>query len=576
MNVVTERRAAPVGKADVNWARAVQRSALPGSQILEAWRKQHGPAHLKQQRLARAVQASARGRRAYAGASFDRTTADWLAAGTSADSELVTSLRPLRNRSRQLCRDNEYAKQAKRLVKINVVGRGIRLQAQVKKRRGIGFDEKVNALIEAQWLHWTKKRRCHTAGKLSWARMQQMVMESVFESGEILVRIVQKRFGDSRVPIGLELIEADQIVDTWNGRVGEGGNEIRMGVEVDEWQRPVAYWLYPRHPGDMLAGATLPSQNYIRVPAEEIVHVALFERPYQTRGVPWMHATLTKLRHMGGYEEAEIVAARASAAIMGFRQKPDVDLPGPDDGDDADGVMDGERVIDMQAGVILDLDPGETFQGFNPSRPNAALDPFMRFMLRSVAAGIGVSYESLSRDYSQSNYSSSRLALLDDRELWRILQDWLVEEFCQPVFERWLELAVLSGSLNLPAYEVTPELYTGVRWATRGWKWIDPGKESAAAKSDVRSGFATLTDILAEQGEDLEEFFQRRRLEIDLAEEYGLVLDTDPGKVTDKGQAQGAPAGASGVGVPTALDQGGTTEAAEAAEPDDEGAVAST
>lgn len=528
-----------------DWAAVQARIARPGSQVLQAWRAQHGPEHQRLTRAARAAsQASAQvGKRMYGGANFGRTTADWMASGTSADSELATSLRPLRNRSRQLCRDNEYAKNAKRTVMLNVVGQGIVLQSQVKKRRGNAFDDATNTKIETLWKHWTSAKRCHTAGKLSWPALQQLIVQGVFESGEILVRLIRQKFADSRVRLALELIEADQIVDTWTGRVDETGNEIRMGVEVDKWQRPVAYWLHPRHPGDNLASATLDSRNFQRVPAEEIIHVCLFERPYQTRGVPWMHATLVKLRHMGGYEEAEIIAARASAAIMGFRARPEADIP--DDGaDDADDLVDGERVTDMSPGIIMDLAPGETFTGFNPSRPNAALDPFMRYMLRSVAAGVGVSYESLSRDYSQSNYSSSRLALLDDRALWRILQQWLIETLCQPVFEAWLEMAVLGGALNLPAYETTPEIYQAIRWAPRGWKWIDPLKESSAAKSDVRAGFSTLTDVLAEQGEDIEEHFQRRRDEIRLAKQYGLVFDTDPSQVTDKGQAQADPAAA--------------------------------
>lgn len=569
----TERGRATV----VDWASVQARAALPGSRILQAWRTQHGPEHLRQTQAARAAsQTSAQpGRRMYAGANINRTAADWIASGTTADSELTTSLRPLRNRSRQLCRDNEYAKNAKRTVTLNVVGGGVALQAQVKKRRGDAFDDKTNDSIEAQWKHWCAAKRCHTAGKLSWARLQQLIIQGVFESGEILVRLVRQKFADSRVRLSLELIEADQIVDSWSGRVSETGNEIRMGVEVDQWQRPVAYWLYPRHPGDTLTSATLASSNYVRVPAEEIIHVALFDRPYQTRGVPWMHATLLKLRHMGGYEEAEIVAARASAAIMGFRQKPEVDIPG-DGADDADDVVDGERVIDMSPGVILDLSPGETFAGFNPSRPNAALDPFMRFMLRSVAAGVGVSYESLSRDYSQSNYSSSRLALLDDRDLWRLLQQWLIETLCQPVFEAWLEMAVLSGTLNLPAYETAPEIYQAVRWAPRGWKWVDPVKESAAAKSDVRSGFTTLTDVLAEQGEDLEEHFRRRRDEIRLAKQYGLVLDTDPCLVNDKGQAQAAPGSAASPPGGGAADLADPEDAAAADAKVDEASVDAT
>jgi lambda family phage portal protein len=525
------------------WAASQARIKVPGAATLQAWRLRSGPEHIRHTRAAQAASTAVRAKRMYGGADFGRTTADWVANGSTADTEIVTSLRPLRNRSRQLCRDNEYAKNAKRTVMLNVVGQGIGLQAQVKKRRGGEFDDKVNDAIEKAWRHWCKQSRCHTAGKLSWARLQQVIMQGVFESGEILVRIVRQKFGDSQVPLGLELIEADQIVDTWTGRVSDTGNEIRMGVEVDEWQRPVAYWMHPRHPGDMLMSVSTPTGAYLRVPAQDIIHVALFERPYQTRGVPWMHATLVKLRHMGGYEEAEIVAARASAAIMGFKQKPEIDIPGTDS-DEADDVVEGERVTDMAPGIIMELGPGETFTGFNPSRPNAALDPFMRFMLRSVAAGVGVSYESLSRDYSQSNYSSSRLALLDDRDLWRTLQSWLIETLCEPVFSAWLEMAVLSGAVNLPAYETAPQLYEDIRWAPRGWKWVDPAKEGAAAKSDVRAGFTTLTDVLAEQGEDLEEHFRRRRDEIRLAKQYGLVLDTDPGQVNDKGQVQPDPTAA--------------------------------
>jgi lambda family phage portal protein len=281
------------------------------------------------------------------------------------------------------------------------------------------------------------------------------------------------------------------------------------------------------------------SNEYQRVPADEIIHIGLFDRPGQTRCVPWFHAAMVKLRHMGGYEEAEIVAARASAAVMGFVTSPEVDMPG-EDTDEADDVVDGERVMDMSPGLIKQLAPGEEFTGFSPTRPNPALDPFMRYMLRSVAAGIGLSYESLSRDYSQSNYSSSRLALLDDRDHWRILQQWLIETLHQEVFEAWLDMAVLSGELVLPAYESAVEIYQNPRWQPRGWDWVDPAKEVAAAKASIRAGFQTVGDVIAAKGGDVADTFRTRRRELDLAAEHGLVLDTDPAQVNEKGQAQGA------------------------------------
>lgn len=488
-------------------------------------------------RAAAPTSAWGRASRSYAGAAYGRATADWVTLSTSADAELYTSLRVMRNRCRQLVRDNEHARQAQRLITNNVVGQGIGLQAEVPMRRGVKLDDRTNANIEDAWAQWGRARSCHTAGRLSWAAMQRQIINAMPESGEILLRKVKQRFGGSRIPFAIEVIEVDQLVDNFSGRA-PNGNQVRMGVEVDEWLRPVAYWLYPRHPGDIMQQGVPQSNEYRRVPAEEIIHVGIFDRPNQTRCVPWLHAAMTKLRHIGGAEEAEIVRARASAAIMGFIKTPEVDVPGDDEGEGADGIMDGERVWDMAPGTIRTLGPGEEFNGFNPSAPNAALDPFLRYMLRCVASGIGLSYESLSRDYSQSNYSSSRLALLDDRDQWRVLQQWFIETVHVEVFEAWLEMAVLSGELDLPAYETVPQIYQAVRWQPRGWDWVDPAREVAAYKAAVRAGFQTTQDVVGMKGGVFADKLAQRAREIEQTAEKGLVFDTDPAQVNDKGAAQ--------------------------------------
>jgi lambda family phage portal protein len=162
-------------------------------------------------------------------------------------------------------------------------------------------------------------------------------------------------------------------------------------------------------------------------------------------------------------------------------------------------------------------------------------------MLRGVAAGVGVSYEALSRDYSQSNYSSSRLALLDDRDTWRALQSWMIDSFHQRVMEAFLEMASLSNTLNLPGFEMDRDRYENVRWIPRGWAWVDPAKEISAYKTAVRSGFMTLTDVIAQNGGDFEELAYTRARENDLCDELELVFDTDPELVSEQGQAQPVP-----------------------------------
>jgi lambda family phage portal protein len=149
-------------------------------------------------------------------------------------------------------------------------------------------------------------------------------------------------------------------------------------------------------------------------------------------------------------------------------------------------------------------------------------------MLRGVAAAIGCSFETISRDFSQSNYSSSRLSLLEDREHWRMLQDYMIEHLLQPVFDRWLAAATGVAQLNLPGYDTMPERYEAVRWYPRGWAWVDPQKEVDAYTKAVRSGFKTQAEVVAEGGGDIEDLLVARAAEVDRAEQLGLQFDTNP------------------------------------------------
>jgi lambda family phage portal protein len=451
--------------------------------------------------------------RLYAGAKGGRLNADWITSGTSADAEINSSLPRLQARSRQLCRDNDYAKCAIRVIKSNVIGTKINFQSQLEVKKGVRDDE-INSRIENLWKYWSNPKYCHTGGKLSLGDIQHLALGEVVKAGEVFLRLVKKSFGGCSIPLAIEFIEAERVDRNYNGRSHEG-NEIRMGIEVDIWLRPVAYWVFESHPGDYQFSRN--SQKRIRIPSDEIFHLYVADDPNQTRGVPWFHTALQRLRNLGGYEEAELVAARASASIMGFLQTdhPDV-LDAEEDN--------GQSVESLEAGTIKKLYAGETFTGFNPSRPNTGLDPFLRIMLRGVAAGIGMSYESLSKDWSQSNYSSSRLSLLEDKDGWKILQEWMLTHFLQPLYEIWIEMAVLSGALSLPDFELRREKYLAPRWTPRGWSWVDPAKEIRATIDAIDAGLTTLTQEIAKQGGDIEETLKARANELNLAKSLGIDL----------------------------------------------------
>jgi lambda family phage portal protein len=465
--------------------------------------------------------------RSYSGANFGRLVNDWIAMSTSIDAEIRGNLKTLRNRTRQLERDNDFVRSFLREVEINVIGQGIQMQSLVRMQRGDKLNDKLNQEIEDAWSCWQKKTRCHVAGKLSFPSIERLVARSVSRDGEIAIRLIRQKFGDSRVPLALEILESDRLDDTYNEVTAEG-NEVRMGVEFDSWGRPVAYYFFSYHPGDYPAGFNVGTKRRVRIPAKEIIHPFVTERAGQTRGVPWISTAIKRLHHMQGYEEAEVIAARANAALMGFIESPQGELQG-------DAVKDNERVTDFSPGMFKYLNEGEKVVVPDTSRPSTQFDPFMRAMLRATAAGVGASYESISKDYSTSNFSSSRLALISDRDNWRVVQQWLIESFHQIVFEAFLDMAVLSGELVLPDYETNPDRYQCVRWKPRGWAWVDPLKEVNAYRDAIAGGLTSISRVVAQQGDDVEELFTEIGRERDLAKRLGLVFDTDVENKTPPG-----------------------------------------
>lgn len=528
--------------------------------------------------------------RMYANAVPTRLNQGFPSFNTSADAELVTSLRNLRSRSRQLVRDAAYAKNSKRVITNNVIGTGIKLQALVQNTRG-GLSARINDAIEEAWREWSIGENCHTGGEIHFHDLERMMIGQVFEAGEIFVRIHRRAFGRSSVPLALEIIEPERVVDGYAqpSQVVANG-QIRMGIEVDAFRRPVAYWVRDLHPGDVRLNVERTDRAE-RVPAADMFHLRIIDRWPQTRGEPWLHAVAGKLGDMSGYSEAEIIAARGAANYLGIIETPE------DPESLGQKTEDGNIEMGLQPGTFLRVQPGEKATFLTPNRPNSAMDPFMRFMLREIAAGTGVSYESLSRDYSQSNYSSTRLALLDDRDVWKTLQAWFIRSFRSRLHLEWMTSAVLSGAIpeiDKTQYALDMKRYNAAIMRPRGWSWIDPTKEVAAYKEAVKAGFTTVGAVIAQTsgGEDLEDVMTTRHDELEYMDELDLAFDTSPEvyvPAETRGQmivgpdggvqpAQTTAAGAPGPGQPAAQepkepaekDEGSEDEPAGAEETDDE------
>lgn len=456
---------------------------------------------------------------AYAGAQVTRLTADWWGPQITSVEATRQSLPMLRRRSRDLERNNDYAQRFLRMAETNIAGpQGVRLQVRARNPNGM-LDTQGNDIVEMHWRRWGRRGLCTVDGRLSWADVNRLAVRYLARDGEALVRLVRSR----RNPYGLTLafIDPERLDHDYNEDLRDG-RRVYMGVEVDQSFRPIAYHIRRYDP-------QFARNVRDRVSADEIVHVYLVDYEDQVRGVPWMHSAMARLQMLGAYEEAELVAARISAAKMGFFESEDgSQIP-------ADAEQDGEAVIDAEPGTFRTLPSGYKFNAFDPQHPTTAFADFEKAILRGIASGFGVSYVGLANDLEGVNYSSIRQGALDERDMWRMLQQHLIGALCAPVYENWLNSALGSGQLGMPPERF--DKFSQVVWQPRGWQWVDPGKEVAAQVEAIGHGLKSRSEVLAEQGRDFEEVIRQLAEESRLAAEYGVPLWT-PKEMANAGQDQ--------------------------------------
>ena len=446
--------------------------------------------------------------RGYNATSSSRLTIDWITSSLSGDAELLSQLPTLRNRSRDLERNNEWVKGFLRSLENNVLGeKGISLQVRSKEPNG-RLDEVANTRIETAWRQWSRVGNCEVTGKHSWRDVQALVLRSIARDGEVIIRKIRNNDG-----LKLQVLEADLLDDSYNAKAANG-NEIRFGVEFDSYRRPVAYHMLGNHPGDGQFYANL--KRRVRIPADEILHPFKSERPEQSRGVPWLVSSMNRLRMLDGYAEAELVAARTSAAKMGFftKQTPEGWTGEIDD--------DGNLPVDASPGTIEELPVGVDFKSWDSNHPNSGYGDFVKSCLRGVATSLGISYNALSNDLEGVNYSSIRAGLLEEREVWKAIQRMMIDHILIPVFEDWLEIELLSGRLGLPFDKFWK--FNAPDFRGRRWPWVDPKKDIEAAILAMGAKIKPLRDIIADDGGDIYEVMEKIKADEDLALSLGMSL----------------------------------------------------
>jgi lambda family phage portal protein len=453
--------------------------------------------------------------RMFDAAKTDRLTASWPTTPEPVDVLIRKHQRVIVARSRQQAGSNDYMRSFLRSCASNIVGpQGIVLQAQARDPNG-RLDQAANEAIENAWWEWGRPKNASVTGQDSWRALQRMAVITAAQDGEFFARLVT---GDNAGPWGfaVQLIDPQRCPVDHDVERLNNGNFVRAGVEMNAYGRPVAYHFTTTDERE--EEYRYGGRAFVRVPAEQILHGFVPWLTGQKRGLPWACTALYRMQHLDGFEKAAVTNARIGASKMGFFTWRDG--YGPEEGDV------GAIEIDAEPGTMHELPPGVDFKEYNPAYPNGEFAAFTKSMLRGVAAGMGVAYNSLAQDLEGVNFSSIRSGTLEERENWKELQQWLIEALVEPVFEAWLPRALLGGRIKTAAGgTLKPERldkYRVVEWQPRRWQWVDPRADVQAAVDSKNNLLLSPSEIIRDQGRDPNTVFRQIAADIEAMRAAGI------------------------------------------------------
>jgi lambda family phage portal protein len=485
----------------------------------------------------------------YEGATTGRRLGTWSTTRDAVNSVWYQSADQLVSRSRDLARKDGWAGKAIDEWVCNAIGNGIKPQS-------LHPDATTKEKIQNLWSQFVNE--CDADGLTDYYGFQALAFRSMVEGGECFVRKhVRSMDWGLAVPLQLQLMETEQMPFYLARPTPDTpqGNVVRASIEFDQQGRRTAYYFYKNHPGERLF---FPNYlDLLRIPAAEVMHLFRPLRPGQLRGMPWLANALVRLWELDQYDDAELLRKKFAAMMMAFiiRQNPEDPFFGNEqsgpEATDAGGTtgqeQQGVQVAQLEAGTMMDLEPGEDVKFTDPADVGGNYEAFERQTLLRIGAGLGLPYDMLTGDLSQTSYSSIRAGILSFRRLCEQVQYGVfIHQFCRPVWRAFIEAAVLGGGLDARDYQANRADYLAVQWHTPKWAWVDPEKDVKAEVLAIRAGLKSRSMSINETGEDEEAVDQQIAKDNERADELELVFDSDPRKTAPPAGGAGGTLGKGG------------------------------
>jgi lambda family phage portal protein len=478
----------------------------------------------------------------YAAANTSPSTGSWTPVDSKINTILANSIPTMRARARQLMRDMPAMATGVDRVVDFMVGDGLTLQARVKDPATNKLAKAVNQQVEDAWNFWCDE--ADESGRLHFNEIQQLAArQECGAEGEYV--IIKKRSSQRNrfLPLSLMILESDTI--NGYGAMPMAGNDVHQGVEYNPGTgQAVAYHFedYDRW------------SKPLRVPADQVVVGFRTLRPGQLRGVTPLAPAILLSHQLRDYLEASISTAQKAARWLAFVTSNDPAATMAAFGASAsptytDTAGNKKYTMEMGHAVVDFLHSGEKVDIANQNMPGDAFGPFVKFMLQTFAATVGVTYELVSGNYYDAKYTAARISRNDMNKSIKVRRSRLVRQLCENVRREFLDWAVVSGKLTLPGYFANPLPYLRSVWIDPGNDLLDPLREGRAENDAMANYTRSPQDVLISKGKDPETVLDEHQEWVEMLEERDLPLPkSSPGGLKTN-PAEVAPGTGDGTGT---------------------------
>lgn len=490
---------------------------------------------------------------------FNEQLAFWQPSLASADADIIPD-KPLGDaRSQDMLRNDAYVQGGATLRKDNIVGAQYVLNAKPESRVIFGkqddvweseFQEEVEVLFD---LASDSPDNLFDASRMNtFTGLIRLGVGVHLAGGELLSTVEWKRDGRP-FNTAIQMIDAARLSTP---SLQYLDRSIRAGIRQDAYGAPVSYFIQSRHPNDYmpqfgLGGSVLPTWNEVPLRKPwgrlQVIHLLEQMRPAQTRGIAEMVAALKEMHITRRFRDVTlqqaVTQALYAAAITSERPAAEAfQLLGG-------GQLTAEAFQQAQTNFMVGymgaieefagnarnlkvdgvripwLPPGTKLDILSPGKGGPLGMEFEQSLLRYIAATLGVSYEQLSRDYTNTNYSSARAAMAETWKFMLSLKKNIADKFARIIYRLWLEEMINANALTTFPKSKAPLLYennllgmrfeaiTKADWIGAARGQIDELKETQAAVLKIANGLSTMEAEIARLGGDWRKQLRQRARE---------------------------------------------------------------